>query len=436
MTIRQIMKAKNIICTVPEARKAEAVARCLEGEISPWAPASILRCHKSVFFYLDKDSAALLSFEPRTSEPRTFEPRTSRDRVLKAIEHKEPDRVPLDLSIRQEVLRQLMDHIGTEDPEEVNRFLGIDIRGVGLRPEREFLRKGAFCHPRDKWVIKKGPGIYEDEWGIQYYTDESDRYFGFYYHPLAQIKSLDQYRFPNIHDPNRLEDVIRTVEEFGDQYIIMGSTALTLFEQAWQLRGYEQFIIDMCENRAFVEELLDKLLEYRTLQCQKYVELGVDIIALGDDFGMQDRIMVSPDLWREYFKPRMKELISRYSQGHKVYTMYHSDGYIEPIIDDLIEIGIDILNPIQPESMDPCQIKRKYRDRLTLHGTISVQTTLPRGTEEEVETVVKRIIKECAPGGGLILVPTHAIEPDTRVENVITFYKTALEFGKYPISFP
>jgi uroporphyrinogen decarboxylase len=113
--------------------------------------------------------------------------------------------------------------------------------------------------------------------------------------------------------------------------------------------------------------------------------------------------------------------------------MYHSDGYIEPIIEDIIEIGVDILNPIQPESMNPCEIKKRYGDRITLHGTISVQRLLPQRSREEVEEKIKEIIRCCAPGGGLILAPTHAIQPDTPIENVLTFYRVALREGKYPL---
>lgn len=357
----------------------------------------------------------------------------SKKRVLKAINKEGPDRVPLDLEIRGEVLEQLRRCTGSETSEEAYRLLGIDIRRVEVRPGEEFLKKGAFLHPRRKWVIEKSLGVYEDEWGIQYRTDKDNRYFGFCYHPLMGATSLANYEFPDISDSTRFKEVDREIAEFAEEYAVMGIATLSFFEQAWQLRGYNRFIVDMYDNCSFVEELLDKLLEFRKIQCRKYVELGVDIVHLGDDFGMQDRMMISPDLWREHFKPRMKELISNYSTGHEVFTMYHSDGYIEPIIDDLIEIGVDILNPIQPESMNPCEIKKNYGDRITLHGTISVQTTLPHGSREEVEKKVREIIKCCAPGGGLILAPTHAIQMDTPTENILTFYDVAREFGKYPL---
>lgn len=356
-----------------------------------------------------------------------------RERVLKAIRHEEPDRVPLDLEIRQEVLEKLMEHVGAYSLEELYHRLGIDIIRVDIQPVPEFMNRGAFFHPRRKWVIEVSPGIFQDEWGIQYRVDRTNRYFGFHRHPLAAAKTLKEYNWLDLGDPRRYGEVVEAINRYGSNYAIMGIATLTLFEQAWQLRGYKEFVIDMYKNKAFAEELLDRLLELRIKQCRKYVELGVDIVHIGDDVGMQDRMMISPELWREFFKPRLAELIREYNTRGKVYTMYHSDGYITPIIEDLVEIGVDILNPIQPESMDPGSIKRTFGERLTLHGTISVQTTLPQGSPDEVKATVKRTIRECAPGGGLILAPTHAIQPDTSVENILAFYDSVQEYGKYPI---
>lgn len=154
---------------------------------------------------------------------------------------------------------------------------------------------------------------------------------------------------------------------------------------------------------------------------------------IGDDVGMQDRMMISQELWREFFKRCPAELIQKYSARGKVYTMYHSDRYIIPIIEDIIEIRVDILNPIQPESMGPGLIKRTLAERLTLHRTNSVQRTLTQGSPDEVRATVKRTIRECAPEGGFILAPTHAIQPDTPLENISAFYDSAQEYGKYPI---
>lgn len=167
---------------------------------------------------------------------------TAKQRVIQTIQHQEPDRVPLDIEIREEVLNQLKKKIKAKSLEEVNQYLHVDIRKAGIRPGENFLIKGAFFHPRRKWVIKVGSEIYEDEWGIRYRADEKNRYFGFYTHPLAGAGPLKGYLFPDLCDNSRFEEVERTIREFGRDYAIMGIATLTFFEMAWQLRGYNNFI--------------------------------------------------------------------------------------------------------------------------------------------------------------------------------------------------
>lgn len=351
----------------------------------------------------------------------------SRERVKLALEHQEPDRVPLDFEARQEVTRGLCALLGLPDEETLLSFFGIDIRRASLEPGEEFRKQGAFFHPRRKWVIQIAPeGVFQDEFGIQYRTDEEDRYFGFVSAPLAQDEALEHYHFPDPGEECRYESIKSVLVKHKDHFFIEADATLTLFEQAWQMSGFEHFMYNMRYNPTWVEKLLDQILAFRMVQCGQYAKLGVDIICLGDDFGMQDRMMVHPDLWRRFFKPRMKTLIQSYKTiKPDVYTRYHSDGFIIPIIPDLIEIGIDILNPIQPESMDLKEIKNNFGTHLTLHGTISVQSLLPFATEEEIQREVTRIIEICAPGGGYILAPTHAIQMDTPLGNVIQTYDTA-----------
>ncbi|MDK2896796.1 MAG: hypothetical protein PWP04_916 [Candidatus Atribacteria bacterium] len=348
-----------------------------------------------------------------------------RDRVLKTLNHIEPDRPPFDFEARSEVVNKLLDFLRLSEEEDLLLYLDIDFRREGMGPGGAFLERGAFFHPRRKWVIEVSPGIFEDEFGIRYRTDEEGRYFGFVYHPLEKDEDLEHYQFPDPGDPARYESLQKTIVSYKNKFFIQGEATLTFFEQAWQMSGYEHFIYNLYQNPAWVEKLLDKLLEFRLVQCRRYVELGVDIVWLGDDFGMQDRMMINPELWRKFFKPRMKLLIDGYKNlNPRVFTQYHSDGYIEPIIGDLIEVGIDILNPVQPESMDLKRIKKLYGDKLTLHGTISVQSLLPFSSLEELKSRVKEIIEICSPGGGYIMAPTHAIQADTPLENILAVYET------------
>ena len=347
----------------------------------------------------------------------------SRARVITALSHQEPDRIPLDFEARDEVIQGLLKVLGFSEQEDILNYFGIDFRRAGLDPGEEFQRRGAFFHPRRKWVVEIGSNLYEDEFGIQYCVDGEGRYFGFVRHPLERDEDLASYRFPDFGEEGRYRSLKECITRYRDTFFIQGDATLTLFEQAWQMSGYEHFVYNLYQNPAWIEQLLDKILQLRMIQCQKYVEIGVDVVWLGDDFGMQDRMMINPDLWRKYFKPRMRELI-RYCRSLRptIFIQYHSDGYIEPIIEDLIEVGIDILNPVQPECMSLKAIKEKYGTRLTLHGTISVQSLLPFANREELQKELVEIVNVCAPGGGYIAAPTHAIQMDVPVENLIFLY--------------
>ena len=158
----------------------------------------------------------------------------------------------------------------------------------------------------------------------------------------------------------------------------------------------------------------------------------MDIIHVGDDIGMEDRMMMSPDTWRKWFKPRMGKIISAAREiKPDVLFFYHSDGYVEPVIPDFIEIGIDVLNPVQPECMDPAKLKRLYGDKLAFWGTIGIQHTLPFGTPEEVEEEVRERIGTVGKGGGLYLSPTHVIAPEVPHENIFAFVKAVKKYGEY-----
>jgi uroporphyrinogen-III decarboxylase len=162
------------------------------------------------------------------------------------------------------------------------------------------------------------------------------------------------------------------------------------------------------------------------------IDMGVDMIWLGDDVGMQTGMMMSPYTWREYLKPRMKKLIStfkEYKPGIKV--AYHSCGNILPIIPDLIEIGLDVLNPIQPMAMDPAEIKREFGDKLCFWGSMCIQDTLPNGSSKDIRTEVKLRMETIGKGGGLILGPAHNVQADTSVENILAFYEAVKDLGKY-----
>jgi uroporphyrinogen decarboxylase len=350
---------------------------------------------------------------------------TPRERVLTALEHEKPDRVPLDcLDIMPRLLPELKKYYNAKNKQELMLKMGIDIVTVAMDPPEGFKRIN-FPEPEEYWWLDSFGVTQMDEWGIKAkYTGEGE-YWVFSYHPLQKAEDLEGLKPPNLDLPGRWNHVKLAVERYNKDYLVAGMMEATLFEHAQQLRGYKEFFKDLYINKKFASELLDKLLEYKIKIAKKFKEFGVDIIRLGDDLGMQTGMIISPAIWREFFKPRMKELIDEIKKGRNIYVYYHTDGYVEPVIPELVEIGVDILNPIQPDCMDPVKIKKLYGDVLTLHGTISVQETLPFGTAEDVREVVVERIEKLGKDGGLILAPSHVVGSEVPVNNVITLYETA-----------
>jgi uroporphyrinogen decarboxylase len=173
-------------------------------------------------------------------------------------------------------------------------------------------------------------------------------------------------------------------------------------------------------------------MDIRIGMAEKYARYGIDILMLGDDVSTQLEMMISPELWRNILKPRLAKVIRAAKETNpNILIFYHGDGNLQAIIPDLIEAGVDILNPVQPECMDPVLIKKQYGDRLSFWGTIGTQTTLPFGTAAEVAEMVKKMIETVGKGGGLLLAPTHMVEPEVPWENIEAFIEAIKKFGAY-----
>jgi uroporphyrinogen decarboxylase len=193
-------------------------------------------------------------------------------------------------------------------------------------------------------------------------------------------------------------------------------------------------MMDLVANKDFLHAYLDKLQTWIEVAGRKFVQLGVDVVWIGDDVGMQNRMMISPALFREFLKPRYAKLFAEWKRlNPAVKIAFHSDGYVYPIIADLVEIGLDILNPVQPKCMDPAQVKKDFGQHLTLWGTVDVQEVLPFGSPEDVRNEVKLRIRTAGKGGGLILAPAHNIQPEVPIENILAFYEAAGRYGRYPL---
>ena len=337
----------------------------------------------------------------------------SRERVLTALNHQTPDRVPLHAEFVRTILQKLSSELNCKK-EEVGLTLGNDV----------ILLKPLTLYPA---AATEALETFQDEWGIVW------KKVGNYYErtnfPLNSMDNFDGYTFPDPLAPHRFEGMEETIRKYQKNYVIIGNAVITIFERAWWLRGMEKFMEDMLLNKDYANALLDKTLHFNLTASKKLVEMGVEMIWFGDDVGMQTRMLISPEMWREFLKPRYAKLIHEVkSMNPQLFVAYHSDGYIEPIIDELIEIGVDVLNPIQPQCMEPTKMKQKYGKKLNFWGTIDVQHTLPFGTTEDVRQEVELRIKTVGRDGGLILGPAHYVQADVPLENIYAFYEAAKKY--------
>ncbi|MBN2073356.1 MAG: hypothetical protein JW770_05370 [Actinobacteria bacterium] len=347
----------------------------------------------------------------------------SRERVLTALNHEEPDRVPIHNFLTPEVLEKIEKETNTK---------GYDAE-IAAGNEWLIYSTGVCAN-----FYLKNTEEYVDEWDITWrrVPHEGGIYTEMVNHPLSDLKNYDNYRFPDPYKKDRFNGLKELIEKYRKDYLIVGGIACTLFENSWYLRGMENWLVDLLENKDFAHELLDRLVDFYIKCGEKLIEYGVDVIWTGDDFGMQDRMFIRREQFIEFFKPRYARIYSELRKKNKdILFAHHSDGYIEPIIPDFIEVGLDILNPIQPKCMDPVEINKKFGRELSFWGIVDNQYILPFGTEEELYSELRRLLKGVAPGGGLLIGGAHCIQPTpTHEKNTHRMVDFIRKYGKYPIN--
>jgi uroporphyrinogen decarboxylase len=343
-----------------------------------------------------------------------------RERILTALNHQQPDRCPMQISFTPEFADRLKADIqlggdklhnphGGGNTYELERFLGIDMLQTSVGWANSYYQAAE---------------AYTDEWGIGWRSVFYDtpygqgRYTEIHTNPLADDNAVSSYQTPDPLRPELYTDAAQLLADYKDEYWIVGVTVTTIFETAWALRGYERLLTDLVSDPDLANTILEIPYRYHLTAARKLVEMGVDMIWLGDDVGAQDRMLFSPATWRKFFKPRMANYIAELKAiNPDVKVAYHSDGNIYPIIPDLIEIGLDVLNPVQPASMDPALLKQKYGDKLCFWGTVDEQHTLPFGTPQDVSNEIRTRLDTVGKDGGLIIGPTHHVQLDTPLEN-------------------
>jgi len=362
-----------------------------------------------------------------------------RERVEAALNHTQPDRTPMLISWVPELSGRLLPALGLE----LNDVL--DAEGnYNYAPER--MLGNDMLMTWSGWV---GSGYYQpgydqvdgytDEWGVGWVSARYETPYGAGHytelrgHPIADEKDLEAYQPP---DPNRPEIYVeaeRLIKQFKDEYWIVIAMAPTLFEVAWALHGLEATLTDLVANPRLVERLMDVALDYHINLAQNMVKFGADMIWIGDDIGTQHGMLMSPKTWRSLLKPRLARLIRSMKEVNPdIKVAYHTCGNVWPVVPELIEVGVDVLQPVQPRSMDPSELKRKFGDNLAFWGAVDEQGTLPFGTPEEVRQEVQERLNIVGKNGGFIIGPSHHLQLDTPLENISAMVETVT--GSSPIS--
>jgi len=362
---------------------------------------------------------------------------TSRERFLIAANGGKPDRIPVYGSLTPQAAKKLAEHFGiTEDVEPVDSFLSTRLSHIAIvnKLGNDAVNIGA-CRESGKETKVLPDGTSTDEWGFIYtqcglYGEVTGR-------PLANCESVEDvlaYEVPNPNDEGRFALARQNYEKYHNDYAIIGNLEAAIFEVAWNLVGLEKFLVDMMCEEEYISVLLDKITDFNLAVALTLVDIGSDVIWMGDDIGMQTGPLMNEDLYDKYLFPRHKRIIDAIKKKNPdVRIAYHSCGSIVPFIPKLIEAGVEILNPIQPRAkgMDLGLLKKQYGDKLVFFGGIDIQNVLPYGTPEDVENEVILRIKQTGENGGLILAPAHNIQADTPVENILKMYEAIFKHGVY-----
>jgi uroporphyrinogen decarboxylase len=356
-----------------------------------------------------------------------------RERVLKAIHHQETDFVPYNFHAVPAVWQKVCQHYGLKDNHEALEFIGNHIVKVGsdfnYNPwasqvgEVKLTLSGGPVHTD----LDEAGGLHQDEFGCVW-----DRRGGLPHpvaYPLAEeeadsaglAKALNRYTFPDPYRAGRFDQAQALVDRYRGQVFLFGKLGMCLFERAWSIRGMTQLLLDMAERPEFVEELLDRVLyEWNLPIIDQQLASGVDGFYFADDWGTRTGLMFSPQMWRRFIKPRLAIMYQRCHEAGAIVGQ-HSDGAVGQLLPDLIELGLQVFNPLSPSIMDPGTYKKKYGDRLTFYGGIDVEHTLPFGTPEEVREEIRARVEEMGRDGGYILQSSHTILEDVPMENVMAY---------------
>lgn len=385
---------------------------------------------------------------------------TSRERVRMALAHQEPDRVPLDLggtfvsTLNYGAYERLAAHLESTEGLKIEKIPKIILRwGQSVRPSEEMLQRFRID---TRPVFSKAPRYWRDlnylkidsfvdEWGVMRKRSRAGKYH--YYdvvgHPLSDTTSVDdleKYRWPSGDDPGRIEGLREEAEYLyrNTSYSLVGGLGgVDIFEVCWFLRGYENALMDLVMNQKFAHAMLRKILDIQKKKFDLYLgAVGefIDTVMIVDDFATQQSLFISPDIFRKMLKPYTKELIEHIKKQTEAKIIMHSCGAVRPLIPDLIEIGVDAIQPVQVSAagMDSKELKENFGSQMTFWGGgCDSQKVLPQGSVDDVKAEVERRMRDFAPGGGFVFSPVHNIQFDVPPENIVAMFDHAYKISRY-----
>lgn len=352
---------------------------------------------------------------------------TSRERVLRAFRRSDglPDRVPFQFDLCKSLIDELAQKYGVDpgfvwsyyedlsyriSANELRTTLGSDAIVVGGQVNPAFVPETI------------SDNITTNEFGM--HMKPTPLYVEVVKPPLEDVESVsdvEAYPFPDPHAAGRFEAAKRDIERFGSDCFVIGDVEISIFEFAWHLTGMEKYLIGLAGGEKWIEALSDRVEAWSMGLAEELVDLGVDAIWFGEDLGTQTSMLISPDMWRRMFRPRYERMIAALRKRNpNLIVIMHSDGAVAPLIEDWIEMGIDVYNPVQPNvpGSDPHELKDAYGKRICFFGGIDQQDLLPTGDHDAIRAEMTRRARVFGEGGGYLMAPAHIIQSDVSADTV------------------
>jgi uroporphyrinogen decarboxylase len=375
---------------------------------------------------------------------------THRQRVLAALNHQEPDRVPVDLgatrstSIVVQAYERLNAHLGAKEEARIfSKWLNIAHPSQAMFARFDIDTRSVSQGSPDHWqdILYQDGASYQDEWSVVRSRPAGSLYYDLTKPPFrgdATVADIAKFPWPDPHDPGRCRGMAEAARHLHHEtdYAVVLNMPGGIVHQAQFLRGFEDWFSDLIANPEFFQALMEKLTDLWIEMAKDEFDVAgddVDICFYGDDMAFQDGPMMSMDTYRKMIKPHHRRLFGYIKSRSKAKIVYHTCGSAVHLIPDLIEMGVDALNPVQvsAKGMDSNALKREFGKDICFWGAIDTQHVLPFGSPEDVRAEVRRRIEDLAPGGGYVLCAVHNVQADVTPENICAMYDAAREFGPY-----